>query len=156
VDIDSPGSPGTLVLLNAVTLEKRDVYTAPSIEGVRWNPSGDKLVFVTEKTKVGVYSLAEDRVLEVKDLPGYDFRWPTASLDWAGEDKLILRKLNMGVSLLTILNGRLREEREIALPFSTFYPARVWGAGHYAFVANTEKSQLWMIDLNTDHWQRVY
>jgi hypothetical protein len=155
-DVDKARSLSTLKLLDAVTLRKRDVYTGDSVEGFRWSPAGNKLAFVAEKTKLGVYSVAEEKVLELKELPGYDFRWPAASLDWVEGDRLLLRKLEKGFGSLMLLDASLMEQKTVPLPFSTHYPAQVWGAGHYALVTNTEKHQLWSIDLLTDRWQRVY
>ncbi|OGD23124.1 MAG: hypothetical protein A2W03_11735 [Candidatus Aminicenantes bacterium RBG_16_63_16] len=153
---DRVRSLSTLTLLDAATLEKRDVYEAASIGGFRWNPAGDKLAFVTGKTKIGIYSVAENRLLELKEVAGYDLRWPSASLDWALEDGVILRKLDKGVSSLSLLDGSLREQKTLQLPFSTRYSAQVLGGGRYAFVVNSEKHELWSVDLNTDKWSRIY
>lgn len=152
IDDDRGRSVSTMRLLDAGTLEKRDIYEAASIDGFRWNPAGDKLAFVTGKTKLGVYSVAESRVLQLKEVAGYDLRWPAASLDWALEDGLILRKQDRGVSMLAVLDGSLTDQKTIPLP--TPYPAQVLGGGQYAFVVNTH--ELWSLNLNTDKWIRIY
>ncbi|MEW5901538.1 MAG: ABC transporter permease, partial [Acidobacteriota bacterium] len=72
----------TLFLLDARTLEQRELYEGESITGFRWNQAGDKLAFVAAQTTLGIYSLAENKITQIKDLPGYDFRWPSYFLDW--------------------------------------------------------------------------
>ena len=159
VDVDRDSSLSTLRLLDVVTLEKRDVYQADFIEGLRWSPAGDKLAFVTfvtGKAKIGVYSVAESRVLQVKEIQGYDLRWPDASLDWVLKDRLILRTQDKAGGSLSVLDGNLTEKRTLPLPFTTNSAFQVRGAGQYVFVVNTEKSQLWSVDLNTDKWRRIY
>jgi ABC-type transport system involved in multi-copper enzyme maturation permease subunit len=156
IDIDKARSLNTLRLLDSVTLRKWDVYASDSIQGFRWSPAGNKLAFVTQKTKIGIYFVPEDRVTVLKDMPGYDFRWPSASLDWVEGGRLLVRKLDKGVGSLMLLDAGLTEQKTVPLPFSTHYPAQVWGAGHYALVTDIRTSQLWAIDLRTDHWHRVY
>jgi len=156
INVDRERSLSTLRLLNVVTLEKRDAYETSFIDGLSWNPAGDKLAFVAGKTKLGVYSVAENRLLQLKEESGYDLRWPAASLDWALVDKIILRKLDKGVSSLSVLDGNLTEQKTIPLPFSTSYPAQVLGAGQYAFVVNSGQYELWCVDLQSDRWQKIY
>jgi hypothetical protein len=47
-------------------------------------------------------------------------------------------------------------KKTLPLPFTTNSAFQVRGAGQYVFVVNTEKSQLWSVDLNSDKWRRIY
>jgi ABC-type transport system involved in multi-copper enzyme maturation permease subunit len=146
----------TLVILDALTLERREVYTAASINGLRWNQAGNKLAFVARPATVGIYSLAEGKITEIKDLPGYDFRWPAYAFDWISGDQLAFRKFDKDISTLCFMDSNLTEWKTLRFPFQTYYTAQLRGAEHYAFVIDNERYQLWGADLNSDRWRRIY
>jgi dipeptidyl aminopeptidase/acylaminoacyl peptidase len=145
-----------LTVLDPETLEKRQVYPEDSVSGFRWNKSGDKLAFLTADSMLGVYSPAERKIIQIKKLTGYDLRWPSQALEWASDDRLILRKLEGEVSFICLLDANLTEQKAFRLPFATSFAARIWSAGKYAIVENSENHQLWGVDLTTEKWIQIY
>jgi hypothetical protein len=105
---------------------------------------------------LGVYSPAERKIIQIKKLTGYDLRWPSQALEWASDDRLILRKLEGEVSFICLLDANLLEQKAFRLPFTTYYTAQFWSGGKYAIVENSENHQLWGVDLETEKWLRVY
>jgi ABC-type transport system involved in multi-copper enzyme maturation permease subunit len=156
IQYDEAVSKEILVILDPETSEKHRVYAEDSVAGFRWNKSGDKLAFLTDKSMLGVYSAGEGKIVQNKKLAGYDLRWPSQALEWASDDRLILRKLERDVSFICLLDANLNEQKALRLPFATFYPAKIWSAGNYAVVEDTENHQLWTVDLETEKWLRIY
>jgi ABC-type transport system involved in multi-copper enzyme maturation permease subunit len=145
-----------LTVLDPETLEKRQVYPEDSVVGFRCNKGGDKLAFLTANSMLGVYATIEDKVVQTKELIGYDLRWPSQALEWTPDDQLILRKSEGELSYLCILNTNLTEHKAIRLPFMTYYPAKIWTAGNFVIVEDTERHRLWGVDLTTEKWVKVY
>ncbi|MGB7294753.1 MAG: ABC transporter permease [Candidatus Aminicenantales bacterium] len=145
-----------LTVLNPETLEEHQVYPEDSVTGLRWNAAGDKLAFLTASSMLGVYSTAERKIVQLKKLAGYDLRWPSQALEWTSDDRFILRKLEGESSQICLLDANLTEQKAIRLPFTTYYTARIWSAGTYAVVEDTERHQLWGVDLTTEKWLRIY
>jgi ABC-type transport system involved in multi-copper enzyme maturation permease subunit len=146
-----------LTVLDPETLEKHQVYPEDSVTGFRWNKAGDKLAFLTGKSMLGVYSAAERKIIRTKQLAGYDLRWPSQALEWATDDSIILRRIEQWkTSSICLLDANLIEQKAIRLPFSTHYASRIWSAGKYAFAENSEKYELWGLDLTTEKWVRIY
>ncbi|MEW5901526.1 MAG: hypothetical protein AB1715_08715, partial [Acidobacteriota bacterium] len=71
-------------------------------------------------------------------------------------DELVLRKFDKDASSLCVLDGNLIERKAFRLPFLSYYPTQLWGADHYVFVIDSEKHQLWGVDLKTEEWTRIY
>jgi ABC-type transport system involved in multi-copper enzyme maturation permease subunit len=153
---DENTSREILTVLDPVTLEKRQVYPGDSVVGFRWNKSGDRLAFLTADSRLGVYSIPEGRVVQIKEITGYDLRWPSEALEWTSDGRLMLRKLEQAQRLISLLDGDLTEQKAIRLPFASYYPPQIWSAGKYAIVENTEKHQLWGVDLTTEKWLQIY
>jgi hypothetical protein len=127
------------------------------VTAFRWNKNGDKLAFLTGKSMLGVYSAAEDKIIRTKELAGYDLRWPSQALEWTQDERLLLRRIEKWeASSICLLDANLVERKAIRLPFDTTYAARFRGAGQYAIVEDTERHQLWGVDLETERWQRIY
>jgi ABC-type transport system involved in multi-copper enzyme maturation permease subunit len=145
-----------LTVLDPGTLEKHQVYTEDSVTGFRWNAAGDELVFLTAGSKLGIYSLAEKRVVKIAELKGYDLRWPSQAFAWAKDNLLILRKLEGETSSLCLLDINLTERKTIRLPSASSYPRQIWSAGKYAIVEDLEGHHLWGVDLDSEKWVRVY
>jgi hypothetical protein len=156
IHYDEAMSREVLTVLDPETLEKHQVYPEDSVTGFRWNRSGDKLAFLTANSMLGVYSTAEGKIIQIKELAGYDLRWPSQALEWASDGQLILRKLEGEVSSICLLDANLTEQKAIPLPFATYYTVQIWSAGKYAIVENNENYQLWGFDLTTEKWLRVY
>jgi hypothetical protein len=145
-----------LAIYNPETREMTQVYAEESVTGFRWNKAGDRLAFLTAGSKLGIYSRDEKRIVRIAEMKGYDLRWPSAALEWTSDDRLILRRVEGEGSSMCILDANLAEQKSIRLPFDTYYASRFWSVGHYAIVENTEKHELWGVDLTTDKWKRIY
>jgi hypothetical protein len=145
-----------LIILNLDTLGKHQAYPEDSVVGFRWNKSGDKLAFLTANSKLVVYSTVEGKIVQIKELTGYDLRWPSQVLDWTSDGRLMLRKLEQAERLISLLDANLIEQKTIRLPFPSHYPPQIWTAGKYAIVENTENLQLWVLDLTTEKWIQIY
>jgi tricorn protease-like protein len=156
IQYDQAMSREILTVLDPETLEKRQVYPEDSVTAFHWNKYGDKLAFLTASSRLGVYSAAEGRVVQIKEITGYDLRWPSQALEWTSDGQLILRKLEGDVSSICLLDSNLEEQKAIRLPFSTFYAAKFRSVGRYAIVIDTENHQLWGVDLETEKWTRIY
>ncbi len=156
IHYDEELSRDTLVILNPETLERRRVYAEDSVTGFRWNAVGDKLAFMTSQSKLGVYSVTEKKVGTIPELKGIDVRWPSHALGWAPRDRLILRKREGDISYLCVLDTDLIEQKAIRLPFVTYGIVPIWSAGKYVVVEDTERHQLWGVDLETEEWLRIY
>jgi len=153
---DEAASKEILTMLDPETLEKQTVDIEESVSAFRWDKSGERLAFLTSNSRLGVYSMAEGRVVQIKEIAGYDLRWPSEALEWTSDDRIILRKLEGEVSSICFLDANLAEQKAIRLPFSSHYASRIWNAGKYAIIENTENHQLWGIDLETEQWLRIY
>jgi len=157
IQFEEPSSKEILTVLNPETLEKRQVYPEDSVAGFRWNKAGDKLAFLTGKSILGVYSAVEEKIIRTKELAGYDLRWPSGGLAWTPDERLLLRRMEKWeVSSICLLDANLTEQKAIRLPFSTSYAANIWSVGKTAIVENTERHQLWGVDLATEKWVRIY
>jgi hypothetical protein len=158
IQYDEATSREVLTVLNPETLEKQPVYPEDSVTAFRWNKSGDKLAFLTAGSRLGIYSPSEGRIMQIRELAGagYDLRWPTQGLEWTADGRLILRRLEGEVSSICLLDASLTEQKAIRLPFETYYASRLWSAGKYALIENTERHHLWGVDLDTEKWLRIY
>jgi hypothetical protein len=93
-------------------------------------------------------------VIQTKPLVvGFDLRWPTQSLEWTADGRIVLRKLSGQVF---VLDENLSEQKAIPLPFDTYYASSIWSAGGAVVVEDTERRRLWAVDLETEEWRRVY
>jgi ABC-type transport system involved in multi-copper enzyme maturation permease subunit len=146
----------SLTILDLRTLEKRQVYPEDSVTGFRWNPAGDELAFLTAGSKLGIYSVAENRVVRLAEMKGYDLRWPSQAFAWAKDNRLVLRKIKGETSYLCFLNTELIEKTAVRLPFASSYPRQIWSTGNYAIIEVLERHQIWGVNLNTDKWRRIY
>jgi len=153
---DEATSREILTVLDSETLEKLTVYPEDSVTAFRWNKSGDKLAFLTAGSMLGIYSPVERKILQIKEFTGLDLRWPSQAVEWMTDGRLALKKLAGKLPSICLLDANLNEQKGIRLPFITHYPARIWGAGKYAIVENTEKHQLWGVDLTTEKWLQIY
>ena len=145
-----------LTLLDPESMEKREVDTGRSATAFRWNRSGDRLAFLTADSILGVYSASEGRVIQKKELAGYDLRWPTQALEWTADGRIVLRRLKGGVASLCLLDADLTEQKAIPFPFASYYASRFWSAGSTVIVEDTEQHDLWGLNLTTDKWLRIY
>jgi dipeptidyl aminopeptidase/acylaminoacyl peptidase len=157
IQYDETLSREILTVLDTGTNKKQVVHSEDPVTAFRWNKAGDKLAFLTGTSMLGVYSAAEDKIIRTKELAGYDLRWPSQALEWTQDGRLLLRRIEKWeVSSICLLDANLTEQKAIRLPFSTPYAARIWSAGQYAIVEDTERHQLWGVDMGTERWHRIY
>jgi hypothetical protein len=156
VKYDEELSRDIFEILDSEKAEKGQVYAEDSVTGFRWNTAGSKLAFLTAESKLGIYSVAEKRVVKIAQLKGYDLRWPSRGFCWTQDDQIVLRKLQGEISYLCILDDNLTEQKTIRLPHASYYPNRIWSVGNYIVVEDTERQQLWGVDLETEKWLRIY
>ena len=143
-------------VLDTETLMKQTVKAEDSVTAFRWNESGDKLAFLTQTSKLGIYSVAEDWIVQMRELTGYDLRWPTQALKWTTDGRIVLRRLNGEVSSVCLLNPDLIEQKAIPFPFVSDSASPFWSAGSTVIVEDTERHHLWALNLTTDKWLRIY
>jgi hypothetical protein len=156
IHYDEAASKEILTVLDPRTLDKRQVYPEGSVIGLSWDIPGDNLAFLTDDHKLGVYSTAEGKIVQIKEITGYDLRWPSEALEWTPDGRIILRRIEGMISSICLLDGNLTEQKAIRLPFNSHYASRIWSAGKYAVIENTERHQLWGLDLTTEKWTRIY
>lgn len=153
---DESGQREVLTILNPETLEKQAVFSEDSVTGFGWSADGDKLAFLTQASKLGIFSVPELEVAKLTEVKGYDLRWPSGAMEWLRDGRLLLRRLEGKDSYICLLDADLEEQKAIQLPFTTDYPAPIWSAGNDAIVEDTERQQLWAVDLKTEKWLRIY
>jgi hypothetical protein len=156
VCFDKENAGDILTLLDIQTMERREIYKADSVKVLRWNKAGDKLLFVAGQATIGIYSLPEKKITQIKEFSGYDLRLSYPSIDWILEDEIVLRRSKKDTRYLCVLDKNLTEQMALKFPFSSSQPAEIRGTDNYVFAINTEKQQLWGIDLETKRWRRIY
>ncbi len=153
---DEAQSKDILTVLDPGNLEKRRVQLEDSVIAFRSNKDGDRLAFLTSGSDLGVYSLPEQNVVWIREVKSDELRWPWAAFEWTADGRLILRKSEGEAPSICLLDADLKEQQAIRLPFTTYYPGPVWSAGNYVVVEYTARHQLWMVDLTTEKWLRIY
>ncbi|MBC8358024.1 MAG: hypothetical protein ISS41_00805 [Candidatus Aminicenantes bacterium] len=147
----------TLSLLNLQTFEKKEVHKASSIEGYKWSKNGDKIVFIANKNELQAYDLQEDKVRKVKLI--YDrIRWRRLNFDFVLNDqKFVVVDVINGESHLVMISKQLKEEKSIKIPFRTKYGIRyILGINNTVLVENPDKDELWLVNLDTENWRKIY
>jgi ABC-type transport system involved in multi-copper enzyme maturation permease subunit len=153
---DKELSRDILTILDAASLVEKRIDLDDSVTCFRLSKSGDKLAFLTSRSKLGIYSLKEQRLVKIAELTGYDLRWPSQAIDWTFDGRLVLTKIEGEKSSLCLLDTNLAEQKAYRLPFTSNKAEKVWSAGNYIIVEDTERDQLWGVDLETDKWLQIY
>jgi Tol biopolymer transport system component len=153
---DDKDSKEILTLCDPATLDKKEIFSARSIDAFQWSSSGAQLVFVADKNKLGVYSLPEDRVIKVKAMI-LESSYP--SFDWVeNETKIALTDSEPGGSYLKILGQSLEEEKSVRIPNSRgvneAFP--VQSVGRDILVTDFVRGTVWAFNLDTDKWRKIY
>lgn len=153
---DNKDSEEILTLCDSATLEKKEIFRARSIEAFQWSPSGEQLVFVADKNKVGVYSVPEDRLLKMK--AGF-LGFSRPSFDWIDNEAIIaLTDSEPGGSYLKILGRNLEEKKSVRIPNSRgsneVFP--VQSVGRDVLITDFMRAQVWVFNIDTDKWRKIY
>ncbi len=148
---------GTLVLLDLKTLERREIYKGDLIRDFKWSKNGDKITFLIEKNKLGVYSLLDNKTREIHLYEPVD---QAASLehkvDWTFDDKKLVYIDKIREAFYIRVFGRnLKEEKRIEIPDPGGF-LTLWGLDDIALLRKFHRRELWRVDLETEHWRRIY
>ncbi|MCK4814428.1 hypothetical protein KA005_01555, partial [bacterium] len=148
----------TLSLVNLRTFEKKEVYKAGLIKGYKWSKNGDKIVFMADKNELCVYDLQEDKIRKVKEFIYDRPRWRRLNFDFVLNDqKIVVVDVINGESHLVMISKQLKEEKSIKIPFQSKYGIRyVLGINSTVLVENPDKDELWLVNLDTENWRRIY
>ncbi len=153
---DDKDSKEILTLCDPATLDKKEIFSARSIDAFQWSSSGEQIVFVADKNKLGVYSLPEDRVIKVKAVI---LESSHPSFDWIeNETKVVLTDSEPGGSYLKILGQNLEEEKSVRIPnsrgFNEAFP--VQSVGRDIMVTDFKRGRVWVFNLDTAKWRKIY
>lgn len=148
---------GTLVLLDLKTLERREIYKGDLIRNFKWSKNGDKITFLIEKNKLGVYSFLDNKTREIHLYEPID---QAASfehrVDWTFDDKkfVYIDKIR-DVFYIRVFGKNLKEEKRIEIPDPGGF-LTLWGLDDIALLRKFHRRELWRVDLETEHWRRIY
>lgn len=146
-----------LFLLDIESGEKREVVRDSSIDWYRWSADGDRLAFLAGKRRLGVYSPAEGKVTVLREFESLDPGRLGPALAWVrGDAGLVLKESRNGRGYLVVLDGDLSEKRTLPLPFAVDEAGGLIGVGSSVLVLNGEEYQLWLADLDTGAWRKIY
>jgi len=153
---DDNDSKEILTLCDPATLGKKEIFSARSINAFQWSSSGELIVFVADKNKLGVYSLPEDRVIKVKSVI---LESSNPSFDWIdNETKVVLTDSGPGGSYLKILGQNLEEQKSVRIPnsrgFNEAFP--VQSVGRNILVTDFMRGRVWAFNLDTAKWRKIY
>jgi ABC-type transport system involved in multi-copper enzyme maturation permease subunit len=145
-----------LTVLDSVSLVEQRIDLEDSVTCFRLNKAGDMLAFLTSRSKLGIYSLKDQGLVKIAEVKGYDLRWPSEALEWTYDNRLILTKIEGKNSSICLLDTDLAEQKGYRFPFTSNKAERIWSAGNYIIVEDTERNQLWGVDLENNKWLRIY
>jgi hypothetical protein len=148
---------GTLILLDLKTLERREIYKGDLIRNFKWSKNGDKITFLTEKNKLGVYSFLDKTIEEihlyepVDQAASFEHR-----VDWTFDDKkfVTIDKIR-DVFFIRVFGRNLKEEKRIEIPDPGGF-LTLWGLDDIILLRKFHRRELWRVDLETEHWRRIY
>lgn len=137
--------------------EKTEVVAADSIAAFSWTEEGGKLAVWTGKASLSIYSLTEKKIVQERDMKGFDIGLPLASASWGpGDSRLILCRSEQEQRWICVLDEKLNEIKAIPFPWKTGDGLRLEAAGKEIFAWQYDRRQLWSVDLDTAKWRRIY
>jgi hypothetical protein len=146
-----------LTLLDIESLDRWDIHRASSIDGSKWAEDGSRLAFLADKHTLGIYSLATKKVIALREFKGLDFGLPGLTMDWVLDgDGLAIREFREGEGRLALLNPDLSEKKTIPIPFTANQVSRLGGVDESVIIFDWGTAQLWLLDLNTEKWRKIY
>ena len=150
-------SEGTLVLLDLKTLKRREVYKGEFIRDFKWSKNGGKITFLKQKNTLGIYSFLDNKTREI---PLYESVDQAASfvhrVDWTLDDKKFIYIDRIREDFYIRVFGRdLKEEKRIEIPDPGGF-LTLWGLDDIALLRKFHRRELWRVDLETEHWRRIY
>jgi hypothetical protein len=153
---DEKGSQNVLAKVDLKSLEREEIYRGKSIDGFCFSQEGDKIAFMADVGKLGIYSLAGKKVEAMKELKPEKQPSPLHSLAWVtGGKKFVFGDYCSGEPCLRVFGEDLKQEKTIKIPFSP-EQAEMTSVKNYVFVSNIMTKRLWTVDINTENWRKVY
>ncbi len=148
----------TLSVLDLKTLEKKEIYEADSIDRFVWSSNGDKMAFLAAGNELIVYNFLENSIKKIEELNYTEPGWYVPVFDFVLNDKKIVvsDEIN-GEFYLRIFGEDFNEEKQLKIPFHLEYgKPYIWGLNNIVLVKNSEKNELWRINLDTEKWRKIY
>jgi hypothetical protein len=152
---DEKAAQEVLAKLDLRNLQREEIYRGSSIEMFRLNKDGDKIAFLAEKGKLGLYLFSEKRIIALVEYKPGKAPSRVHSLEWvsAGEELVLGDNLENG-SCLRVFGMDLAEKKAIKIPFSLEY-VQLTALNEFVFVWNYRTSELWTVNIDTEKCQRV-
>jgi dipeptidyl aminopeptidase/acylaminoacyl peptidase len=149
----------TLWLFDLNTSEKKEIYTADSIDGFKWSPKGDQILFTTNFNELLVYALEEDRIKKVKELIFKKPVWNRANFAFVRNGQHIAAvDVIDGDYHLRVIADDSNQEKVIKIPFKPEINRIrfIMGLDTKVLVINSDKEEIWRVNLDTEEWRRIY
>jgi ABC-type transport system involved in multi-copper enzyme maturation permease subunit len=153
---DEKAAQEVLAKTDLRSLAKEEIYRGGSIEMFRLNKGGDKIAFLAEKGKLGLYSFSEKKTIVMALYKPGQKPSRVYSLDWVGGDNELVFGDNINSeSCLRVFGTDLVEKKTIKIPFSLEY-IQFQALNNNVFITDYKTSELWAIDIATEKWRKVY
>ena len=152
--------PEILSVYDLNTLARTDLLRAPSIGQAVWDPSGAKIAYLSNgDTRLGIYSIAEGKVISETALGPSLKNYVYKPLSWAADgQKVVLTDLEGSRYILKIFDENLKHDKTYPIPQTETIQTRpeVCGLGQKVLVLDFQKSRLWVFDLAKEKWRRLF
>jgi len=152
--------PEILSAYDLDTLARTDLLRAPSISQAVWDPGGAKIAFLSKGgTRLGIYSMAEGKVLSETALGPSLKNIVDKSLSWAADgQKVVLTDLEGSRYILKIFDENLKHDKTYPIPQTKTIQTcpGVYGLGQKVLVLDFQSGRLWVFDLAKEKWRRLF
>jgi ABC-type transport system involved in multi-copper enzyme maturation permease subunit len=159
---DEGDSKEVLAKVDLRSLEKEEIYRGDSIDGFCLSEAGDKIAFIANRTKLGIYSLPDKKLEALEAIKGLRPGKQQSSSyfpSWVSHGKIAFVGDIDGQPCLRVFGEDLRQTQAITLPFSSA-GAQISALGNIVLVpglrTNTKTIELWTIDIDTEKWRKIY
>ncbi len=159
---DERDSKEVLARVDLRSIEKEEIYRGNAIDGFCFNGVGDKIAFIADKEKLGIYSSSDKKLETIKEfkpekkLWNEKERWSFYYLSWvSGGKKLVFGDYIRGEPCLRVFGDDLKQEKIIKMPF---FPeqAHIRALKNIVFVTSMMTKELWVVDIDTEKWHKIY
>jgi hypothetical protein len=159
---DERDSQEVLAEVDLRSLEKEEIYRGDSIDGFCLSQAGDKIAFIANGAKFGIYSLPKKKLEALEAIKGLRPGKQQSSSyfpSWVSRGKIAFVGDIDGQPCLRVFGEGLRQTQAIALPFSSA-GAQISALGNIVLVpglrTNTKTIELWTVDIDTEKWRKIY
>jgi len=154
------GRPELLSVYDLETLARTDIIQSSSFTIARWDPSGAKIAYLSNGgTRLGIYSIAEGKILSETALGPALKYFVDKSLTWAADgQKVALSDLEGSRYILRIFSENLKQDKIYPIPRGETLKTcpDVYGLGQKVLVLDFQTSRLWVFDLATEKWRKLF